>query len=820
MEILLQDFRRGLRGMRRSPWLTAVVAITIALGVGANTAIFGLVNGFLIRPLPVPHPEQLTVLAIQEKNSALGALGFSYPGFIAFRQQAAGFCEVFGQALARSPGLTADGRTDQIAMTAVTGNFFSGMGVKAAAGRLILPSEGETPGEQAVLVLGYSFWQKRFGGDRSIVGKQVRINGNPAEIIGVVPKEFHGSFSPFEMDAYVSLSGLFPGSKAPTFWTDRNMRAILAMGRLRSGVSMAQAQSMFDVISAREAAEFPGTEKGFSVRVLPERLARPIPYANTQVVVISVLFLVLSAVVLLLACANVANILMARALSRARELAIQTALGANLVRLVRQTLTETMLLAALGGSLGVLLGIWLDKLGSSIHLPNFPLHLDSSFDWTAFTYALAVIVFAGILLGLSAALKATTADVNVLLHQGRNRDNRGVGRHRVRVDLTVVQVAGCLTLLIVAGLFIRSVWNAERTNLGFDPEHVLNVTLDPEENGYNTEQTKEFYRDLKLRIQSLPGVQSESLASSVPISSFPSKGSIYLEGQATSSDHPLPPILFNRVDPGYFRTMRVPLPLGREFSDSDSDAAPLVAIVNQTMANRLWPRQQPIGKRFSMTNELGPFLEVIGVAEDGKYQGVAEEPQPYFYLPLAQNYTSLRILQIRSSLPSASLIKQVDEKINAIDRNVSITDTRTMDESLEGGTGFFIFRLGASLAFVIGILGLILAVIGVYGMVAFTVTKRTREIGTRVALGANPYQVVRLVVAQGMKTVLGGAFLGLLSAWIVARMTTHLLVGVSSSDPVVYVAVSVLVCFVGALACYIPARRAARIDPMVALRYE
>ncbi|MFZ0278769.1 MAG: ABC transporter permease [Candidatus Sulfotelmatobacter sp.] len=820
MDILLHDLRHGLRGLGKNPGLTAIVAITIAVGVGANTAMFSLVNGFLIRPLPVPSPEQITVLAIQEKNSPLGALGFSYPEFAAFRQQAVGFCDVFGQALARSPGLTVDGRTDQISMTAVTSNYFSGLGVTASLGRVILPNDGETPGQQAVVVLGYSFWQRRFGGNSALIGKQVQINGKPAEIIGVVPKQFHGSFSPFEMDAYVPLSALFPKGPANDFWTDRDMRPILAMGRLRLGVSLAQAQSLFDVISLRQGEEFPGTDRGFSVRVLPEKLSRPMPYANDKVILISALFLVLSAIVLLLACTNVANIMMARASSRLREVAIRTALGASRGRLVRQTLTETMLLAILGGSLGLLLGNGIGRLSGSIHLPNFPLHLDSSFDWPVFAYAFLVILFVGTFLGLSSAFKTAGTDVNVLLHQGNRRGGPGAGHHRTRSDLMALQVAGSLILLIIAGLFLRSLQNAERMDLGFDPEHVLNVTLDPEKDGHNAVQTEEFYRELESKVQSMPGVQSVSLASSVPISSFPSRQNIYIEGHPPSADHPLPSILFNRVDTGYFKTMRIPLLRGREFRESDNEVAPLVAIVNQTMANRLWPGQQPIGKRFSRKDEFGPFLEVVGVARDSKYQAIAEDPEPYFYVPTARNYTSLRILQFRSSLPLASLANQVQQQIKSINPAITIVDLRTMKESLEGATGFFIFRLGASLAGFIGILGLTLAIVGVYGMVSYAVMQRTQEIGTRMALGANPRQVVRLVVEQGMKIVLAGVLLGLLAAWAVTRMATHLLVGVSSSDPYVYAGVSSLLCFVALLACYIPARRAAKVDPMVALRYE
>jgi len=817
METPFQDIRLGLRALKRNLSLTAVVSITIALGVGANTATFSVVNGFLIRPLPVPSPEQIVTLAIQEKNSPLGALGFSYPEFVAFRHDSAESCEMFGEALAGTMGVTTEGRTEEASFLGVSGNFFSGLTLRPVLGRLILPGEGETPGERAVLVLGYAYWQKRFGGDPTIVGKVVRINGKPVDVVGVLPKEFHGPFAAFEMDGYVPLSTVFPSGPGINFWNDRNKRLILAMGRLKPGVTITKAQSLFDVISRQQAQEHTASDKGFSVRVLPEKLARPIPYANNAFIIISALFLVLSAIVLLLACTNVANILMARASARMREMAIRAALGGSRARLIRQMLAETMLLAALGGSIGVSVGWWISGMISSIHFQNVPLHLDTRLDWAVFAYAFAGIVFTGMFVGLSSALKATASDANAVLHQRHSKD---AGRHKVRRDLMVMQVAGSLMLLIIAGLFTRSLQNAERMNLGFDPNHVLNVALDPQINSYNEAQTRQFYEELKSKIKVIPGVQSVSLASSVPITSFPSRQKIYVEGQVSSADRQLPSILFNRVDPDYFKTMRIPILLGREFSDSDSQTAPLVAIVNHTMAGSFWPGQQPIGKRFSIGDASGPFLRVVGVAHDSKYQTIAEDSQPYYYVPLAQNYTSLQVLQIRSSIADTSLANQIQHEIHALDPAMTIVDMRTMIESLEGATGFFIFRLGASLTGFIGMLGLILATVGVYGIVSYATSRRTQEIGVRVALGATQRQILTMVVNQGMKTVFLGVMIGLLGAWALTRMMTHMLIGVSSSDPAVYSGVSVLLCMVAFLACYLPARHAANVDPMVLLRYE
>jgi predicted permease len=375
-------------------------------------------------------------------------------------------------------------------------------------------------------------------------------------------------------------------------------------------------------------------------------------------------------------------------------------------------------------------------------------------------------------------------------------------------------------LLIVAGLFVRSLQSAEHMDLGFNQDHVLNVTLDPQENDYNEAKTREFYRELESKVKAMPGVQSASLASSVPISAFPSGQRIYIENRPLLPDRPLPNILFNRIDSDYFETMGIPVLLGRGFLDSDNAAAPLVAVINQTMANRLWPGEEPIGRRFSMKSESGPFLEIVGVVRDSKYRTIAEDSDPFFYVPLEQNYTSFRVLQLRSSVAPGLLTGQIQRAIRELNPAITIVDIRTMEESLQGATGFFIFRLGASLAAFMGSLGLILAVVGVYGMVSYTAARRTQEIGIRIALGANPLQILKLVVGQGMRIVFIGVFAGLLAALALTRTMTHLLVGVSPNDPAVYIGVSVSLSLVALIASYIPARRATKVDPVVALRYE
>jgi predicted permease len=820
LETFLQDLRFAARMLRKNLGVTVVVVLTLALGVGANTAIFGLVNGLLLQSLPVPAAEQIAALVIQSGSSSLGALGFSYPQFAEFREQTAPICEVFGSATAWRLNFTAEGHSDTLTIGGVSSNYFSALGVKPALGRLVLPGEGEHPGEPAVLVLSYALWQRRFGGDPRVIGKQVRVGGKPATIVGVMEKEFRGQFTVFEMDAYAPLSTVFDQSSASNFWNSRDTHLMLVLGRLKPDVTLAQAQSRFDVISRRLAAQYPVTDKNLSVRVMDERLSRPIPYANNAFIVFSGLFLILGALVLLLACTNIANILMARASVRQREMAIRAALGGARFRLVRQMLTETMLTALLGGIAGVTLGAGLSRLASSTHLSNIPVRLGFGFDWRVFVYALAAVVFTAVSAGLSPALRATRADVNTVLHQGGREDAGGKFRHKVRGDLMAAQVAGSLMLLIVAGLFVRSLRAVERMDIGFDPNQLLNVTLDPSLNNYTEIQTNEFYRSLETRARALPGIQSVSLAASVPMGSTLGSQSVYIEGRRVPPGQRAPGAFFNSVDAFYFDTLRIRVLLGRAFTDADSETSPRVAIVNETMARRFWPREDPIGKRFSLTSDAGPFVEIVGVARDGRYRVLAEDPQPYFYVPLMQHFTAQRTLQIRSAMLRESLAPIVQHEILALDANAPIEEIQTMKESLAGTLGYFIFRLGASLAAAMGLLGLLLAVVGVYGIVSYAAAQRTQELGIRTALGASPRQILALLLKQGARLVIAGLLFGVAGAWALTRAMTHMLVGVSPSDPLTYLSVAALLSFITLLACWIPARRAMRVDPMAALRYE
>lgn len=826
---MIQDLRYGLRMLGKSPALTAILALTLALGIGVNTAIFSVLNGWLLRPLPVPAPEQIMALGSQQKERG-SASQFSYADLVDFRKQAsATFSDLFAYRMTVG-GLTINNRSSLFAFSDVTGNYFAALGVKPLLGRLFLRGEGEQPRDETTVVLGFAYWQRNFGGDPAIVGKQVLVDGKPATILGVTPPEFHGTFFAFDLDGYLPLSATALDEKSSGdvsgFWTDRRNRSLTVFGRLKAGVTVPQAQASLDVIAQRLAAQYPETDKGVTVRIIPERMARPAPFVTSFVPVIAGLFLALAALVLLLASMNVANIFLARANSRQREMAIRASLGAGRGRLVRQMLTESLLLALLGTLGGILLGQW--AIGGSGSVLNsvtsdsagHAFRIDTSFDWKVFSYTLAAALFTGIFVGLWPAFRAGRADVNRILSAGGRSDSAGGGRQGFRGVLVVAQVAGSLMLLIVAGLFIRSVQRAQHMSLGFDPDHVLNLMIDPHQIGYDEPRTKALYKELERRARALPGVQSASLSYTAPMG-FPSHaGPIYVE------THPLPPsrqppvILFNSIDPAFFDTLRVPLLQGRRFNDADSEKARGVAIVNRTMAKQLWPNENPIGKRFSFQSAAGPFVEVVGVAGDGQYFFVSQEPQPYFYVPLEQNYSSFRSLLIRSSGPPELLMTPVQDELRKLAPDVPIFDLRTSQQMVNGIEGFLMFRLAASLATIMGALGLVLAVMGVYGIVSFAVSGRTQEIGIRMALGAEARDILKLVARQGLLLVVAGLAVGLIAAWALTRAMASLLIGISATDPLTYLTVAILLSVVALAACWIPARRALRVHPMVALRYE
>ncbi|MGB8592201.1 MAG: ABC transporter permease [Candidatus Acidiferrales bacterium] len=820
MNSLLQDIQFGLRTLRKSPGFTAVAVLTLALGMAANTTMFSMVNSVLLRPLPVPHADQIVVVATEQKNNPYYS-AFSYPDFVDLQKQTEGFSGLFAYELSIA-GLSADGTASHVAVSFVSGNFFSTLGIQPARGRLILPTEGAQPGSDPILVLGYAYWQSRFGGNPSVVGKQVLMNGHPVTIVGVAPRDFHGVY------AIVDCQGYLPLSMATTIeddtnglWTNRGDREIHVLGRLKAGTSVKQAEASLNVVAARLAQQYAETDAGVAVRVYPERLSRPEPSASNPVPIAAAIFMILAGLVLVLACFNIANVLLVRATTRQREMAVRAALGAKRGRLVRQFLTESVLLAIFGGAIGAVIASWASGVLSSLSLStDLPLRLDFSPDSSVFAYAFGAVLLTGIIVGILPAMRAARTDVSAVLHEGGRGSSDGPRRHFLRNALVVGQVAGSLLLLIVAGLFARSLTRVQKLNLGFEPDHLLNLTMDVGEVGYKDAQGREFYRAAQERLQALPGVVSVAQAVSIPMGYYSEADAVYIEGHPLQAGERPPQLLHNSVTPSYFVTMRLPVVRGRGFTESDDEKATAVAIVNQTMATKYWPNEDALGKHFSIKGAAGPFIQVIGVTKDGKYRSPAENPSSFFFLPMAQHYNSLHVIQIRTSVPPETLALTAQQTIRELAPNLPVFDVQSMTTALQGGNGFFLYRFGAELTTAMGLLGLVLAVVGVYGVVSYAATQRTHEIGIRMALGAGRRDILKMVIGQGFGVVAIGVALGLIAAIAGTSAIANVFVGIRATDPLTYTIVVGILVGVALFACWIPARRATRVDPLVALRHE
>jgi predicted permease len=819
LETLLQDVRYGFRMLRKNLGFTSIAILTLGLGIGANTAIFSMVNSFLLRPLPVKNPEQITVLAMQLKKGELQT-GFSYPEFEDLQKQSS---SVFSGVIALSlnaGGLTLNKKTEPIVVYDVSGNFFAALGVRPLLGRFILPEEGSVTAVNPVIVLGYSFWQTRFGGDPGIVGKTLLYNGRPVTVIGITPREFHGVSAILDVQGYLPLGmQQVDSSYEQDIPTNRGYRNLALYARLAKGVALPAAQSALDVIGDRLAKENPKTEEGMTISVFPERFSRPGPDPDRPVLKVSVLFLVLAALVLILACVNIANFLLVRATARQREMAIRTALGGTRMRLIRQLLTESVLLALLGGLAGIFFGLAGSNALSSIHIgTTLPVLLDFHLDWRVFGYAFAAALITGLFVGIAPALRASRRSVIEAIRNG-GRTMSG-SRSRFRTALVAAQVGGSLMLLIVAGLMIRSLNHAQHSDLGFDPRHVLNLTLDPNEIGYNKQQGLQFYTQLLERIESMPGVEAAGVAFSVPMGYYNNTDWVEVPGYEVPHGEAQPVVGCNAVTSGYFRTMGIALLEGRDFTKADVENFAWVAIVNETMAHKFWPNQSAIGHEFKVASDHVHSLRVVGVVKNSRTLGIVGPIREYFYQPFAQEYTSLAVLQVRTTFAPETMIASIRQQVASLAPSMPVFDVHTMLQALYTINGFLLFQLAAALAGILGALGLILALVGVFGVISFSVSQRTNEIGIRMAMGAAQTSILRMILRQGLWIVLVGLLSGIALALAISRLVSDFIAGVSPYDPLTYVSVTALLCVVALLACYFPARRATRVDPMIALRYE
>lgn len=823
LETLVQDMRYSLRVLRRTPGFTAVAILTLALGIGANTAIFSIVDSLLLRPLPVKNPEQLMVLAFRQGNGPLNTQ-FSVADLRDIRAQSTdAFSDMIGYAISLD-GISMGGKADRALTNYVTGNFFSMLGLKPYAGRFFLPSEGQTFGADPVAVLSYSFWRTRFRGDPAIIGKRILVNGHPCVVVGIAPQAFHGLYPAPGVEAYFPFAMVesFEPGWPKDLMTNRILQNLYVLARARPGISLRRAGTLLDLIAQRLSTQHPETDKGLVLSVYAERFARPDPSMASTLIKAAVLFLALVALVLMLACANIANLQLVRASTREREMAVRAALGAARSRLIRQWLTESILLALIGGAAGLLLGLWATYSIGSIDLRNtIPFPFVFGFDWRVFAYSLGAALLTGVLMGLLPGLHAPGAHIAATLRES----GRGIagGRNHLRAGLVIVQVAVSLMLLVIAGLFMRSLAAAQRMNLGFDPHNIVEFTMDPSEIGYGEAQGLAFYRSLLDRVRALPGVQSASLSSSLPMSNYTSTDYLKISDYQNLPGQALPLVSYAVVSSDYFKTMRIPFLQGRSFSAADKQGAPYVAVVSEAFAKRFWPHQNPIGKNFAkLSGATNPTYEVVGVAGDCHFADVAGVVGAFFYLPIDQNYvlSSLQTLQVRSDIPASEMIVETKDTLRSIAPDLPLFDVQTMMEGLDSLSGFLVFQLAAGLAAGLGLLGLALAMVGVYGVISYSASQRTHEIGIRMALGAQRAAILRMMLSQGLAIVAAGLLFGCAAAFAGARLIGNLLVGVSPGDPLTYSMVTLILAGVALVACYIPARRAMKTDPIIALRHE
>ncbi len=811
----MNDLRFALRQFVKAPGFTLIAVLTLALGIGVNTAVFSAFKGVVLRPLPGVEGSRELVTVLWTTRGG-DKLTLSRIELEEFRERTQTLSGLEGTA-AMAFSLDHAGRAMRVWGEYTSGGLHGLLGVRPALGRMLRPDDDIYPGAEPVMVLSHRYWQSQFGGNPDVIGRGVLLNGRSFTVVGVAEPGFIGTTVGFGLDVFVPVSAaehLRPfGGTGSDLFTKRGSRMLASVARLGPGVSMEQARAEIAAIGAAVAAQFPGDYEGKSA-TLVSILDSPFG-AQTYLGPVFGMMMGMTALVLLIMCSNVANLLLARASSRSHELAIRSAVGASRMRLMRQLLTEGLVLALLGGGLGGFLAWGTPDLLRRLwpETPRIPIVLNAEPDATVLLFALMASLASALLFAVIPALQASRQVVLPVLKTGRA--NGSSGRTWGRNALVVAQIAIAIPLLVAAGLLLRSAQRQQTANLGFDPAHVALMSLDLRPNGYDHRAANAFCERLMREFGALPGVESVSLANQLPVQTVPRlQTAIQIPGYTRSAEESNQ-VLLNAITPDYFRTLRIPLAAGREFTGSDDLDSARVAIINETMARRYWPDQDPIGRSFEA---YGSAWRVVGVARDVKYLTPAETPRPHFYLPQGQFYASDLIVQVRTHGDARAATQLMADRIARIDPHLPVFGVETMEDYMEFALSVPAFAAnGLAIA---GALGLTLTAMGMFGTVSYTVGMRTREIGVRVALGAKRGDVVRLVVGQALGMVGLGAALGLMAAAAATQVLRALLFETSTSDPATYVVVLALVGGTSLLACWLPARRATRVDPMVALRAE
>ncbi len=812
LETFFQDARFAFRMLRKNPGFTAVAVLTLALGIGANTAIFSVVYAVLLKPLPYTNPEQLFTAFQANKQLGIAETGCSYLNFEEWRAQNHVFSEMAGNVAHQ---LTLTGRVEPtiVKTSVVTPEFFALLDVKPVAGRIFFPPDGKQ-GAPPVVLVSEDLWRGRFGADPKIVGTSIDLDKRPFTVVGIIPAAFRTPFFTTKQEVWIPLV------QDPVFNTRMPLRGahlLPVIGRLKPGVSVAQAQAEMDAISARLAAEFPAENSGWTVRLVP---------LQKEIVgdVKTGLMVLLGAVglVLLIACANIANLLLSRATSRSKEIAVRTALGAGRARIIRQLLSETTVLGLLGGAVGIALAYWGVKALSSLLPSSLPQMNPIRVDYSVLGFALLLSAIAGVAFGLVPAMFAANADIQSTLRESvRTGESRN--RRRARSFLAAGEISLALVLLVAAGLLLRSFSKLMSVSRGFDVQHIVKADISLPQFQYSKpQQWTAFSDELLTRIQSDPGLQDSAIAVPRPIADlrvtlpFEIVGSPPLSASAAASRT----TSYVSISPGYFHVMSIPFLSGRLFDQRDIMSSPNVTIISKAMAQRYFPNQDPLGKRitFGFPPAPGTMHEIVGIVSDVRDDSLGQDPRPMVYVPYAQAPFWGANVVVKSTLSASSVAATIRQEVRKIDKDLPVTDVAMMPDLIDASVAqprFRTFLLGLFAA-----MALVLAATGIFGVISYSVSRRTNEIGIRVALGASRGTILRMVLRETLVLTFAGLAVGLPCALAASRLLGNMLFGVSASDPATVAIVAITLAAVAALAGYVPARRAMRVDPMVALRYE
>ncbi|HWF46684.1 MAG TPA: ABC transporter permease [Bryobacteraceae bacterium] len=820
---ILRDVRYSGRTMRKNPLFVLFVVLTLALGIGANTTVFTIFNTLILNPLPVPKASTLAAVVMAEtkaKAKSKATLPISYADLKDYQAKNEAFGSLAGYTGPRVVTWQDRGSGERMFSELVTGNYFSTLGLTPAVGRFFGPQEDSTPGANPVAVMNYATWKGRFGGESSIIGRTLRLNNVVFTVIGVAPPKFIGVNALFGPDLWIPAAmaeQLLPTEMHDAF-TDRNKAVFEGVGRLKPGVTRTQADANMVGIAAALAREYPETNEGHSVAVRPisDVIFGSSSGSSTPVLFGTAGLLAVVGIVLLIACSNVANLLLARSAARRQEIAVRLAIGASRARLVRQLLTENVVIALLSGLVGVVIGyvglqlLWSRVIPAEVVSNMIKPHMDAA----VFVYAMAISVITGFLFGTVPALQASRVSVVETLKEESHTAGRSQNKVTFAKVLLVAQVAFSFLLLVTASLFLRSITRSYQIDPGFQTKNLAVFLTNPGQAGYGEAETKAFYKEVRERASTMPGVASVSWASNLPLWGRLVSG-VEIGGRQPTSKSEAVTTILNTVDVNYFETAGVAIDRGREFTEMDKSNSRPVAIVNEKMVHDYWPGGDAIGKQIRLPGDTA-MREIVGIARTANYSTLGEPPQACVYVPLEQNYFDAMTLYVRSKGAPEQIMIPVQREMRMIGPRIMVNDIRAGHTIIDNG--LFSQKIGVGLLSVFGLLALTLASIGLYGVMAYSVNQRRREIGVRMALGAARESVLRLILKQGMSMVLTGVAVGFAASLAVGRILSRMLYGVSASDPISVLAAALVLLSVALLACYLPARWASRVDPLVALR--